>query len=603
VSITRYCIQCGKEYGAEEQACPVDGSPLRARASDDPLIGRVLAERYDILELLGVGGMGRVYVAEHVALGRKSAVKVISPDYANSAEAISRFNREAANASRINHPNVAQVYDFGTTPDGTLYLAMEFIDGEPLSKVIERLGALTVQRAAAITMQVAEGLAAAHHLGIVHRDLKPENIMVGRNSDGSDWVKVVDFGIAKTVESDQGSQTLTTAGVNLGTPEYMSPEQFAGERLDHRTDIYSLGLVVFNMLTGQLPYATVTSKETLVKRLTSKPRPLAEARPQTVWPSGLQTALDRALAPEANDRYHTVTDFGRDVVRVCTRTGGAGVSQARVRAVPAPSEWATPVAATTAQRPRPIVTRSDSRMRVWPAIFVVLLAGVGAGWLVVTHPTEMLQLVGMVAKAVPDTTTRLDASVPVDTLPEVSVIPQGSGTDTTAAPNDTSVVTAAVSAHPERSPHDSIARDSARVGHGHGRVAAPNARDTAAPPVPSELRHPWLRANGDSGAARELDSRSADERLQALTEEMQGHLQLGNRLTARGDLAGARRAYRDATEEGGIIKLTFGGPQVARKIDFILLSGMRQAFQACQLAHADSTSSAASADCGSLFAR
>ncbi len=267
--------------------------------------------------------MGRVYLAEHVRMGRKSAVKVMSADLAFSADAISRFNREAANASRINHPNVAQIYDFGETDDGTLYLAMEFVEGETLSSIIEREGALAPVRAAMLTKQVADGLAAAHHMGIVHRDLKPDNIMVAQHHDGSDWVKVVDFGIAKTIQGgERGSQTVTTAGVSIGTPEYMSPEQLAGDRLDNRTDVYSLGLVLFNMLTGDLPYPRVTSKDTLVRRLTTRPRTLNEVVPGS-WPESLQAALDRALAPEPADRYATVTDFGRDVMAVASELSTA----------------------------------------------------------------------------------------------------------------------------------------------------------------------------------------------------------------------------------------------------------------------------------------
>src|SRR5215471_9963640 len=161
VSTFRICLQCGTQYGVEQRNCPNDGSALLLKATDDPLIGKTIADRYLIKELLGVGGMGRVYVAEHVALGRKSAVKVINPSHANSAEAISRFNREAANASRINHPNVAQIYDFGES-DGVLYLAMEFIEGEALATTIERLGPVAAPRAANLTMQVADALAAAH---------------------------------------------------------------------------------------------------------------------------------------------------------------------------------------------------------------------------------------------------------------------------------------------------------------------------------------------------------------------------------------------------------------------------------------------------------
>src|SRR5580765_5216591 len=286
---------------------------------NDPLIGQLIADRYQILSLIGEGGMGRVYLAEHVRMGRKSAVKVINPALATTADAISRFNREAANACKINHPNVAQVYDFGEMADGTLYLAMEFIDGETLDTVVAREGSLPPRRAAQIAKQIADALYAAHHLGIIHRDLKPENVMIASHLDGTDWVKVVDFGIAKTIQRDgAGSQTVTTAGVSLGTPEYMSPEQLAGDKLDHRTDIYSLGLLLFNMLTGQLPYPKLTSKETLVRRLTSRPATLHEVWPDQPWPKGLQASLDRAIAPEVADRYDSVADFGRAVLQAAT---------------------------------------------------------------------------------------------------------------------------------------------------------------------------------------------------------------------------------------------------------------------------------------------
>ncbi|HKO14946.1 MAG TPA: serine/threonine-protein kinase, partial [Gemmatimonadaceae bacterium] len=312
---------------------------------DDHLIGHVIAARYHILELLGVGGMGRVYLAEHVSLGRRCAVKMISPAFATSADAITRFNREAANASRINHPNVAQVYDFGAAENGTLYLAMELVEGEALAAILQRLGALPLARVATINAQIADALAAAHHLSIVHRDLKPENIMMGRRHDGAELVKVVDFGIAKTVEQEGGSQTVTTAGISVGTPAYMSPEQLAGLKVDHRSDIYALGLVCFHMLTGKLPHPAVTSKESLVHRLTARPEQLAEARPDVHWPAGLQGALDRALAPEADDRYHRAVDFASDVARAAER---------------ASARSATPVSAVTVA-PRATTTQRAVR--------------------------------------------------------------------------------------------------------------------------------------------------------------------------------------------------------------------------------------------------
>src|SRR5262249_46170213 len=221
---------------------------------------------------------------------------------------ISRFNREAANASRINHVNVANVYDFGETPEGVIYLAMEFVDGPPLTRLIEELGALAPLRAATIVRQTAEALAIAHDMGIVHRDLKPDNIMIARNRDGSDCVKVVDFGIAKA--ADNAAQKVTKTGLVVGTPEYMSPEQLAGDKLDGRSDIYALGLVAFNMLTGQLPFPAETVQESMIMRLTDRPRKLSEMRPDIAWSPELQATLDRALERDVSLRYQLASEFG-----------------------------------------------------------------------------------------------------------------------------------------------------------------------------------------------------------------------------------------------------------------------------------------------------
>src|SRR5438034_918662 len=201
--------------------------------------------------------MGQVYLAEHVKMGRKSAIKVLNPTMVYDPDAVARFNREAANASRISHPSVCAIYDFGETPEGLIYLAMEFVEGQPLKHVLEREGALPVARAVTIFAQVADALQAAHDLGIVHRDLKPDNVMIARARDGTDVVKVVDFGIAKLVGSD-ASQEVTKTGLVIGTPEFMSPEQLSGDKLDGRSDIYSLGLVFFKMLTGRLPFAALS---------------------------------------------------------------------------------------------------------------------------------------------------------------------------------------------------------------------------------------------------------------------------------------------------------------------------------------------------------
>src|SRR3989454_531154 len=179
-----------------------------------------------------------------------------------------RPHREAANAGRINHPNVCAIYDFGETPDGLIYLAMEFIEGEPLTDVLERDGALPLPRATAVFLQTADALQAAHDLGIVHRDLKPDNIMLSRRKSGGDVVKVVDFGIAKAVGGDQAGQKVTKTGLVVGTPELMSPEQLSGGAVDGRSDLYSLALVLFRMLTGKVPVEATSVQEMMIKRLT-----------------------------------------------------------------------------------------------------------------------------------------------------------------------------------------------------------------------------------------------------------------------------------------------------------------------------------------------
>ena len=331
----------------------MDGAPLGASTPlADPLIGHLLADRYKVLRTIGEGGMGRVYLAEHVRMGRLSAVKVMSPALAPTPDAISRFNREAANASRINQPNVAAIYDFGETEDGTLYLAMEYVEGETLSAVLRREGPFSPTRAAEITGQIADGLTAAHHLGIVHRDLKPDNILVTRSHDGREWVKIVDFGIAKATQAD-AEQNVTSLGMAVGTPEYMSPEQIAGEQLDGRTDLYSLGLVLFNMLTGGLPHPALTSKQSLVLRLTARPRTLADVRPNVAWPARLQVALDRALAPEPADRFRTVGELAavvRAAVGAPSMNGAATqmMTPLSIEAVPTRPLSSRPV--TTAKR-------------------------------------------------------------------------------------------------------------------------------------------------------------------------------------------------------------------------------------------------------------
>src|SRR5256885_648105 len=264
------CPTCSTEYADDILFCQKDGTTLRGAAKSGDLVGSVVADRYRIVKKLGEGGMGAVYLGEHVKMGRKSAIKVMTQAMASDGDAIARFNREAANAARITHPNVCAIYDFGETPDGMIYLAMEFVEGSSLTSIIEKEGALAPQRAGKIIQQTGDALQAAHDLGIVHRDLKPDNIMITKGRHGAEVVKVVDFGIAKATSGEEG-QKVTKTGLVVGTPAYMSPEQLSGDKLDGRSDLYSLGLVYYRMLTGTLPFHAESAQETMIKRLTDDP--------------------------------------------------------------------------------------------------------------------------------------------------------------------------------------------------------------------------------------------------------------------------------------------------------------------------------------------
>jgi len=276
------------------------------------LVGSVLAGRYRLVRLLGSGAMGAVFVGEHLKIGRRDAIKVLRTSLARDPEAVARFTRGARNASAIRHPNVCTVYDFSDTSDGLQFLAMELVDGESLTDILEREGPLPPDRAARIAVQAAAALQAAHELGIVHRDLKPDNIMIARQRDGGDLVKVVDFDIAKGSAEGEG-RGVTRLGFVVGTPEYMSPEQLTGDPLDGRSDIFSLGLVFFRMITGTLPYTSKSTQDLMVDRLTKDPLKLQDVAPDRSFPPALQATLDRALARSRDGRCESARDFAAEV--------------------------------------------------------------------------------------------------------------------------------------------------------------------------------------------------------------------------------------------------------------------------------------------------
>ena len=307
--MSKICPVCERVYEDEHVFCASDGTALQGFGMGvDDLIGSVVDDRYVIESVLGAGGMGRVYLGHHVHLPRKVAIKVLQSKLTNDPAAIARFNREAASTSRIENLHVARVFDFGRMGSGATYLAMEYIPGRTLTELLDQEGALTPMRVVELIGQVADGLGAAHRLDIVHRDLKPDNILIMEDDDGQECVKIVDFGIAKAIgPDDQG--TLTAPGFVTGTPEYMSPEQFLGQTIDRRSDVFALGLLAFRALTNSQPFAKPTPERGFSAVLVDAPHRLDQVAPAQRWPKDLQAVFDRVLQRDPEARYPTAAAF------------------------------------------------------------------------------------------------------------------------------------------------------------------------------------------------------------------------------------------------------------------------------------------------------
>src|SRR5581483_7717345 len=246
---------------------PKKTAPRPAVGDGDAYLDTVVADRYRVIRKLGEGGMGVVYLAEHVFIEKKVALKVLSEDFARKADLVARFMQEAKAASKIGHENIIDITDFGETASGSVFFAMEFLDGHDLAHHIREHGPMDFDRTRHIMNQICRALGAAHSKGIIHRDLKPENIYLIEREGKPDFVKVLDFGIAKISSFDEGGSRLTRTGMIFGTPEYMSPEQAKGDRPDHRVDIYAAGCILYEMLTGDVPFHAETFMGVLTKHM------------------------------------------------------------------------------------------------------------------------------------------------------------------------------------------------------------------------------------------------------------------------------------------------------------------------------------------------
>jgi len=355
------CPTCGTNYGDDARFCTRDGTRLlggvatatppdaKSPASGSPLTpdsgrhtaasvrvtptnetaaatltGQVLEGRYRIDRKVGEGGMSFVYLGTDIAAGERYAIKVLSAALSKDVNAMARLRREAALGMRLAHPNICHIIRLGETEDGLVYVVMPFVDGEVLSDRTNRFGHLPLSTVTWIVRDIARGLQLAHELKIVHRDLKPENVMVSRRRDGTEYAVVMDFGLAKERRAGVELQKLTATGIILGTPEFMSPEQLRGKPLDARTDIYSLALMTYEMLTGKLPFQGRTQQEMMIARLRSDPTPLRKMRPELDLPETVERVLTKAMSRQADDRHQTATEFAEAFETAATSGGAEG---------------------------------------------------------------------------------------------------------------------------------------------------------------------------------------------------------------------------------------------------------------------------------------
>jgi eukaryotic-like serine/threonine-protein kinase len=458
------CSACQQRFSVGAAFCPFDGTKLEAVDYEppvDPLVGSTIDGRYRVVGLLGEGGMGTVYEVRHEMLGRSFAMKVLRRDVACEADLAARFINEAKATGSIKHPHIVSITDFGRLVDATPFFVMELLVGQTLAHVIKASGSLEMSRAYAILLQVVDALGAAHQAGVVHRDLKPENVFlaqapIGVSVQSVDNVKIVDFGAAKVL----GASRITKTGIVFGTPHYMSPEQASGQPIDHRTDVYALGVIMYEMLTGRVPFEADTYMGVLTQHMFVRPRPPSEVRPDRAEELGaLEDITLRALEKRAEDRYSSMNDLAVDLEKAgrgiwgATSTGRSHLWSWPAEdtapntnssiSVTAPSSWPPTVAPKGV---RPLVTVRTA------ALLGVLLGLVVLGLLsflrppsapTVVAPTVAYAPAATVAPA-PSSNSASNSALPLDRLPS----PAGSVSSTAVEPPPASLPDSLLGARP-----------------------------------------------------------------------------------------------------------------------------------------------------------
>ncbi|MFC1464356.1 MAG: protein kinase [Candidatus Brachytrichaceae bacterium NZ_4S206] len=377
-----------------------------------PLVGSLLDGRYVIERQLGEGGMGLVYAARHHVLGRRFAIKVLRPEVSRDAGVITRFRREAQAASAIGSPHICDVSDFGVLPDGSTYFVMEYLDGPSLTEVMEA-GPIELPRLLGIGMQLCDALGAAHARGIVHRDLKPDNVHLVRRGEHTDFVKVLDFGIAKVMGGSD--KRLTQAGQVFGTPYYMSPEQCIGSDVDHRTDLYALGVILYEMASGQVPFEAESLVGVLTKQLHEAPPALRDVSPVPVSPV-LEAVILKCLAKSPDERYASMEALRADLEAL--REGST--PSVRLPSAPLPTTPTLSVAAAAPTTPLSVAAAAPKAPTTTPRATSAPRTGLGLA----IGAMLGLVLVGGAVGAVFLRTSRAPAATPpVERAPRVEVRP------------------------------------------------------------------------------------------------------------------------------------------------------------------------------------
>jgi len=343
----------------------------------DPFIGREILEgQFQIIQKIGTGGMGSVYKATQPQMNRMVAIKILHPKLVNRRDLTSRFRREARAMSQLTHPNTVKVFTYGELEDGSLYIVMELLEGRNLNQAVRREGPIAAGRAIPILIQVCAALHEAHLMGIVHRDLKPENIFLC-NQGGQDFAKVLDFGLAKVTERQMrpGSLILTQEGMVFGTPEFMSPEQAQGRELDARSDIYSLAVILYEAITGKLPFNAQTPMEYIQKHVLDTPIPISQRTADIVVPAGLEAVVAKALAKKPDDRWQNAAEFATALHGVLVGTSAEAASAGALSLLP---PTPPPPSAAGSKGTNGVAQRTKSRLGL-PQILALALSFLAIG--------------------------------------------------------------------------------------------------------------------------------------------------------------------------------------------------------------------------------